>query len=114
MNNEVTTITWILLIVAIVLEVFGTISMKLSDGFTKIGPIIAMLAFYAVGLSLLAYVIKSIDISIAYAVWSGLGTALIAIIGFLWFKETATTIKIISIALIVIGVIGLNLDVSSS
>ncbi len=113
MNNEVTTITWILLIVAIVLEVFGTISMKLSDGFTKIGPIIAMLAFYAVGLSLLAYVIKTIDISIAYAVWSGLGTALIAIIGFLWFKETATMIKIISIALIVVGVIGLNLDVGS-
>ncbi len=114
MNHEITAITWMLLIVAIILEVFGTISMKLSDGFTKIGPVIAMLGFYAVGLSLLAYVIKSIDISIAYAVWSGLGTALIAIIGFVWFKETATTIKIISIALIVIGVIGLNLDVSSS
>lgn len=114
MNNEVAVLTWILLIIAIILEVFGTISMKLSDGFTKVGPIVAMLVFYAMGLSLLAYVIRSIDISIAYAVWSGLGTALIAIIGILWFKETATMIKIVSISLIVIGVVGLNLGVGSS
>jgi len=99
---------WILLILGIVFEVFGTISMKLSDGFTKIIPIIAMLSFYAVGLSLLAMALKTIDVSVAYAIWSGLGTALIAIIGIMWFKEPATMVKILSIALIVIGVVGLN------
>jgi small multidrug resistance pump len=103
-------ISWLILIIAIILEVFGTISMKLSEGFTKVGPIIAMFIFYAFGLSLLALALKKIDISIAYAVWSGLGTALIAIIGMLWFKEPATLIKIVSILLIIIGVIGLNLD----
>lgn len=106
MNSE--TITWILLIVAIILEVSGTISMKLSDGFTKIVPVIAMLSFYAVGLSLLAITLKTIDISIAYAIWSGLGTALIAIIGILWFKEPFTLLKTTSLAFIIVGVVGLN------
>ncbi len=113
MNYDLKTVTWILLIVAIILEVSGTIAMKLSDGFTKIIPIIAMLVFYAVGLSLLALTLKVIDISIAYAVWSGLGTVLITIVGILWFKEPASVTKILSIALIVIGVVGLNLDHNS-
>ncbi len=110
MNYELKTITWVLLIIAIVLEVSGTVAMKLSDGFTKFIPIVAMLTFYALGLSLLAFTLKVIDISIAYAVWSGLGTVLITIIGIIWFKEPATVTKIISIVLIVVGVVGLNLD----
>ncbi len=109
MVTEIKTISWLLLVVAIILEVSGTICMKLSDGFTKIGPVIGMLTFYAFGLSLLAMAIKTIDLSIAYAVWSGLGTALIAIIGIIWFKEPATLIRILSLMLIVIGVVGLNL-----
>jgi len=112
-NYDLKTITWVLLIVAIILEVSGTVAMKLSDGFTKVIPIIAMLAFYAMGLSLLALTLKVIDISIAYAVWSGLGTVLITVIGVVWFKEPATITKIISIVLIVVGVVGLNLDHSS-
>ncbi|MCK5876879.1 MAG: multidrug efflux SMR transporter [Candidatus Marithrix sp.] len=91
------------------LEVSGTVAMKLSDGFTKIIPIIAMLILYAMGLSLLAFTLKVIDISVAYAVWSGLGTVLITMIGIVWFKEPATVIKIVSIGFIVIGVVGLNL-----
>ncbi|MCK5720118.1 MAG: multidrug efflux SMR transporter [Thiomargarita sp.] len=101
--------SWILLIIAIVLEVSGTVCMKLSDGFTKTIPIIAMLVFYGLGLSLLALTLKVIEIGTAYAVWSGLGTALIAGIGIIWFKEPATMIKFFSIALIIAGVIGLNI-----
>jgi small multidrug resistance pump len=108
--DDLNTISWIYLIIAIILEASGTISMKLSDGFTKIGPIIAMLSFYMVGLSLLALALKTIDVSIAYAVWSGLGTAFIAIVGILWFKEPATLIKVISLSLIIMGVVGLNLE----
>lgn len=54
-------------------------------------------------------VLKRMDVSIVYAIWSGMGTALIAIIGILWFKEPVTAIKIISLTLIIFGVIGLNL-----
>jgi small multidrug resistance pump len=109
-DNYLVTISWILLIIAIVLEVSGTISMKLSDGFTKLGPVIAMFIFYGLGLSLLALALKKIDIGVAYAVWSGLGTAIIAVVGILWFKEPATVLKIFSLILIVMGVVGLNLD----
>jgi len=105
---------WIFLVVAIMLEVSGTIAMKLSDGFTKIVPLTAMFVFYMLGLSLLALVLKKIDISVAYAIWSGLGTALIAIVGMLWFKEPITVLKIISIILIIMGVIGLNLEGGSN
>jgi small multidrug resistance pump len=109
MGCETKLICWILLIIAIILEVSGTICMKLSDGFTKLGPIVAMLIFYGFGISLLAWTLKTIDISVAYAVWSGLGTALITIIGIYWFKEPAGLVKSISIVLIIAGVIGLNL-----
>ncbi|OQW90527.1 MAG: hypothetical protein BWK79_19660 [Beggiatoa sp. IS2] len=100
--------SWLYLLLAITLEVTGTIFLKLSEGFTKVLPSVAMLFFYALGLMVLAMALKKIDIGVAYAVWSGLGTALIATIGIFWFQEPLTIIKIISIGLIILGVIGLN------
>jgi small multidrug resistance pump len=84
--------------------------MKLSEGFTKLVPSILLFAFYALSLGMLTLALKRIDVSVAYAVWSGVGTALIATIGVLWFREPATALKLISLALIVIGVVGLNLS----
>ncbi len=110
MDDYLMTISWIILFIAIVLEVSGTLSMKLSDGFTKLGPVIAMFIFYGLGLSLMALALKKIDISVAYAIWSGLGTALIAIIGMVWFQEPTTVLKIFSLILILMGVVGLNLE----
>lgn len=100
---------WLVLAGAIVLEISGTVSMKLSDGFTKLVPSILIFVFYAVSFVLLTIALKKIDISIAYAVWSGLGTALIAIIGFIYFKEPFSLLKVLSIFLIIAGVVGLNL-----
>lgn len=101
--------SWIYLLLAIILEVLGTTCMKLSQGFTKVGPSILMFVFYGLCFSSLTLALKEIEVSIAYAVWSGLGTALIATIGILWFREPVTAIKITSLGLIVAGVIGLNL-----
>ncbi|MFZ3170195.1 MAG: multidrug efflux SMR transporter [Candidatus Methanoperedens sp.] len=101
---------WFYLILAIVFEVSGTASMKFSEGFTKTLPSILMFIFYLLSLISLNFTLKSIDVSIAYAVWSGLGTALIAIIGMIYFKEPFTLVKIMSIVLIIIGVAGLNLS----
>jgi len=70
-EHDAIRISWIYLIVAIVLEVSGTLSMKLSEGFSKLVPSIAMLVFYLLGLSMLALALRKIDVSIAYAVWSG-------------------------------------------
>jgi len=102
-------LNWLLLIVAIIFEVSGTTSMKLSRGFTRTLPTVFMFVFYGIGLTLMNLVLKRLDVGVVYAVWSGLGTALIALIGILWFKEPVTAVKLISITLIIFGVIGLNL-----
>jgi len=102
--------TWLYLALAILLEVSGTTCMKLSEGFTKVVPSILLFVFYTLSFGMLTLVLKRLDVSIAYAVWSGVGTALIAAIGVLWFKEPATALKLISIGLIIIGVVGLNLS----
>ncbi len=101
---------WIYLILAIILEVAGTTNMKLSQGFTNTIPSILIFVFYGLSFICLTLTLKRIDVSVAYAVWAGLGTALIAAIGFIYFQEVVTGIKLISIALIVIGVVGLNLS----
>jgi small multidrug resistance pump len=102
--------TWLYLTLAIVLEVSGTTCMKLSEGFTKLGPSILLVVFYTLSFGMLTLALKRLDVSIAYAVWSGVGTALIAAIGVLWFKEPVTALKLISLGLIIIGVVGLNLS----
>ncbi|HMA85637.1 MAG TPA: multidrug efflux SMR transporter [Desulfosalsimonadaceae bacterium] len=101
---------WFFLIIAIILEVAGTTSMKLSEGFSRWLPSILIFVFYGLSFAGLTLALKRIDVSIAYAIWAGLGTALITVIGLVYFKEPATLIKLISIGLIVVGVIGLNLD----
>jgi len=101
--------TWIYLALAILLEVAGTTCMKLSEGFTKLVPSILLFVLYTLSFGMLTLALKRIDVSVAYAVWSGVGTALIATIGVLWFKEPMTALKLISLALIIIGVVGLNL-----
>lgn len=98
--------SWFYLILAIILEVFGTTSMKLSQGFTKTLPSIVMFIFYILSLISLTLALKKVDVSVAYAVWSGL----VALIGIFYFKEPTTTIKILSIGLIITGVVGLNLS----
>lgn len=102
--------TWLYLVLAILLEVSGTTCMKLSEGFTKMVPSILLVVFYILSLGMLTLALKKIDVSAAYAIWSGVGTALIASIGVLWFKEPAAALKLISLGLIIIGVVGLNLS----
>ncbi|MCC5647776.1 multidrug efflux SMR transporter [Nostoc sp. CHAB 5824] len=100
--------SWIYLLAAILFEVSGTTCMKLSQGFTKIGPSILIVVFYVLCFTFLTLALKKLEVSVAYSVWAGLGTVLIAIIGIIWFRESATLIKLISIALIIMGVIGIN------
>jgi small multidrug resistance pump len=99
---------WTLLAIAITFEVMGTTCMKLSQGFTRPVPSVAMFAFFALAFTCNIMAIKTIDLSITYAVWSGVGTVATAFIGIYFFKEAATAIKMVSITLIVIGVFGLH------
>ncbi len=102
--------SWLYLALAILLEVAGTTSMKLSEGFTRLVPTVLLVVFYALSFSLMTLALKRIDVSIAYAIWSGVGTALIAGIGIIWFREPATVVKMVSLGLIIAGVVGLNLS----
>lgn len=108
-NEEDNKMMWIYLLLAILLEVSGTTCMKLSEGFTRTVPSILLFVFYSLSFGMLTLALKRIDVSVAYAVWSGVGTALIATIGVLWFKEPITALKLFSLALIIGGVVGLNL-----
>ena len=101
---------WFFLISAILLEVAGTTAMKFSEGFTKILPSILMAVLFIASLAMLTLALKKFEIGMAYAIWSGIGTALIAVIGIYLFDETATLVKFLSIALIIAGVVGLNLS----
>ena len=101
---------WLFLSSAILLEVAGTISMKLSEGFTRPIPSVLIFVFYVISFVALTLALEKIEVSTAYTIWAGAGTALVAIIGFLYFGESATAIKFISIILIIVGVIGLTHD----
>ena len=99
---------WFYLLCAIALETAGTTCMKLSAGFTKVFPSALVFVCYVSSLIIFTIALKTINLSVAYAVWSGLGTALVAVLGFVIFKEAVSPLKIVSLSWIVLGVIGLN------
>ncbi|MFO1327551.1 MAG: multidrug efflux SMR transporter [Rubrivivax sp.] len=99
---------WGLLSVAIVFEVAGTTCMRLSEGLTRPWPTLLIFVCYAVSFALNTLVVGRLGLSVVYAVWSGVGTVLTAAIGFLWFREPATALKLASAGLVVLGVFGLH------
>lgn len=99
---------WAVLSVAILLEVAGTTCMRLSEGFSRFTPSVLIFVFYAGSFALNTLIIRVLGLSVVYAVWSGVGTVLTALIGFVYFKEPATAMKLMCIGLIVIGVMGLH------
>jgi small multidrug resistance pump len=83
--------------------------MKLSRGFTEPVPSLAVLVFYVLSAGAVILALKRLDLSVTYAVWSGVGTALAALIGVVYFREPVTALKLASLALVVLGVAGLSL-----
>ncbi len=108
--NNIPVMSLVYLGAAILLEVIGTLSMKASQGFTRTGPTTVMVTCYIFCFFLLGLVVKKLDIGMVYAIWSGVGTALITIGGIIIFRDSFTVAKGISILLIILGVIGLNLS----
>ncbi|MFD5494503.1 multidrug efflux SMR transporter [Streptomyces sp. NPDC001812] len=100
---------YLLLAGAIVAEVGATTAMKYSDGFSRLWPSLLTLLGYVVSFSLLAQTLRTLSIGTAYAIWAGVGTAAIAAIGVLFMGEGLTALKALGIALIIVGVVVLNL-----
>ena len=101
--------SWLILFFAIVFEVAGTLTLKFTEGMTRLWPTVLMFAFYLVSLFGLSTAVSRIPVGTAYAVWSGVGTLLVFVMGVLWFKEQVTVLRSVSAVLIVIGVAGLYL-----
>jgi small multidrug resistance pump len=100
---------WVLLFTAILFEVAGITSMKLSRGFSEPLPSLAVPVFYVFSALAVILALKRLELSMAYAIWSGVGTALAAIIGITYFCEPLTLFKIASLMLVILGVVGLSL-----
>ncbi len=100
--------TALYLAAAIASEIIGTLALKASDGFSRPVPAMLVVVGYGVSFWLLALVLKHLSVGTTYAVWSAVGTAAIALIGMLAYGEAANALKLASLGLIVLGVIGLN------
>lgn len=99
----------LLLLVAIAFEVAATSSLPRADGFRDPLWTALVLLGYAISIWLLALVVRSIPVSVTYALWSGIGTAAVAVIGVMYLGERLDALKVIAIAMIVVGVVVLNL-----
>lgn len=97
------------LAIAIASEVAGTIALRSTEGFTRLVPSLVVVAGYGLSFWMLALVLRDLPVGLTYAVWAAVGTALIAAIGILAFGEPAGALKLGSLALIILGVVGLNL-----
>jgi small multidrug resistance pump len=105
---------WLMLSLAIATEVVGTLMLKATDGFTKLWPSIGVAVAYVVSFVLLGQALKSIGVGVAYAIWSGVGTVGIAIAAAVLFGERLTLPIVAGMALVIAGVIVMNLSGSHS
>lgn len=103
-------LAWIYLAAAIASEVVGTVFLRFTDGFTNAAPSTLVLVTYAASLWLTALALRELEISLAYAVWAGVGTAAVAVIGMAALGESVNALKLASIVLVIGGVVGLNLS----
>lgn len=100
---------YIYLCIAILAEVIGTSLLKSTEGFTRLVPTVTVLSAYGVAFWMLSLSLKTLQVAVVYAIWSGTGIVLIAIIGWIFLKQTLDTGAIVGIALILAGVLVLNL-----
>ena len=102
--------SWVSLLIAIVSEVIATSALKSTEGFTRLWPSLIVLIGYGSAFYFLSLTLKQMPIGVAYAVWSGVGVALITIIGWVAFGQKLGAVSLLGIGLIVAGVITLNLS----
>jgi len=99
----------LILVLAILSEVVGTVALKASEGFARLGPNVLVVVGYGLSFYLLALALRQIPLGVAYAIWSGLGTAGAVVAGILLWRESLSLAGAVGIVLIILGVILLNL-----
>lgn len=101
---------WLFLIVAGVFEIGFALGLKYSEGFTRLWPTLGFMVSGGVSFYLLSVAMKTLPVGTAYAVWTGIGAAGTAVLGILLLKESGDVLRVVSIALIIAGVVGLRLS----
>ncbi len=99
---------WTYLAIAIVSEVIATSALKASDGFTKLIPSMVVVVGYVVAFYCLSLTLRALPVGIVYAIWSGVGIVLISLVGYLLFGQTLSSVALLGMAFITVGVIILN------
>jgi small multidrug resistance pump len=108
-------LTWLLLAAAIAAEVCATVSLKLSDGFTRLGPSAVVVAGYLASFVLLSQILaRGMNLGVVYAVWSALGIAVIVLIDRFFFHERLSGVQVAGLVFVVIGVAALQLGSTTS
>ena len=100
---------WLYLAIAIAGEIIGTTALKASDGVTRLGPSVLVVAGYGIAFFMLAQVLRTTPLGIAYAIWSGVGVAAVTVIGWAMYGQRLDLTALLGIGLIVAGVVVLNI-----
>jgi small multidrug resistance pump len=100
---------WFYLAIAITAEVMATTALKFSEGFSKLAPSLLVVAGYAGAFYFLSRVLDQVPVSIAYAIWSGAGVALVGIVGWIWLGQKLDAAALMGIGLIISGVLVINI-----
>jgi small multidrug resistance pump len=101
--------TYLLLLLAIVAEVIATSGLKASENFTRLAPSLLVVAGYGTAFFCLSLTLKTLPLGVAYAIWSGVGTVLVAVVGWLLYRQQLDLPAVLGIGLIVAGTVVLNL-----
>ena len=101
---------WVVLILSGLLEAGWALSLKASDGFSRLWPSVSFVAFAVASFAGLSWALRTLPVGTAYGVWVGVGAAATAILAMVWLGESVSVLKIVSLVLIVAGVVGLNLS----
>jgi quaternary ammonium compound-resistance protein SugE len=104
------TSAWLVVVVAGVLEIVFSVTMKLSESYTRLWPSVASLSAAVLSSWLLSLTLKVLPVGTAYAVWAGIGVAGTAVIGILAYQEPATAARLTCIALVLVGIVGLQMQ----
>ena len=105
---------WLVLVLAGLFEIAWAAGLKYSEGFTRLWPSVGTILAMLISLGLLGIAMKSLPLGTAYAVWVGIGAVGTAILGIILFGEPATTLRLLSLGLILAGIIGLKLATPSA
>jgi len=103
-------LAWLLLAASIAAEVAGTLVLRYADGLTRLWPSLGVAALYALAIWCMSLSVRQLELGLAYAVWAGVGTALTALLGMLWFGEASHLARLLGLLFIVLGVVCLHLD----